>query len=722
MDMTSRKVIVSQRLPVVSGGPGKGLVRTAGGLSSSMAGIHDPAKSVWIGYPGVIEGDSDGTQELLLQQGYVPVEISPLEMADYYDGVSNGILWPLFHYLIHQLPFNTAGWRTYRAVNARFAEEVLKHYRPGDQIWVHDYHLMLVPGILRESLPEAQIGFFLHIPFPSSEIFRVLPWRDEVLRGMLGADLIGFHTLSYLRHFCSSLVRILGMEPQVDCVQHEERVVHLGAFPITIDVQAFAERARRPAVVEAASRLRAQQAESFLALGVDRLDYTKGIPRRLLAIERFFDTYPSYRGRLRFLQIAVPTRETAKSYAEFRSMVNELVGRINSKHGTVDSAPVHLLYRSVDPEELSALFVAANVMLVTPLRDGMNLVAKEFIASRVDGDGVLILSEFAGAAAQLGEAIVVNPYDIDGVAEAIFTSLEMDEAQRRARMGLLAARVAQTNARGWADSFLGALARVAHPGGSQRYDSAESIVQMLSLTGARRPLLFLDYDGTVVPLAARPGLAMPDAQLLPLLRALTRKHPGRVWIVSGRHRQDLEAWIPDAEIGLVAEHGLHVREAGTWVQTQDVDLTWKEKLRPIMAAVAERTPGSQIEEKGAAIVWHYRLADPEFGRVQAQELRLHLLESFSNMPVQIVDGKKCVEARAQGVNKGIAARAITDRIGCDLIIAAGDDRTDEDLFGSMPSAVTIKIGQGATSAKFRLRNPDALRSVLQTMVSEHPPL
>ncbi|MBL8019622.1 MAG: bifunctional alpha,alpha-trehalose-phosphate synthase (UDP-forming)/trehalose-phosphatase [Leptospirales bacterium] len=714
----SRVIIVSNRLPVaIPTDPTLPLTGSAGGLGTSMKGVHETGDSLWIGWSGLADVDlSKDRQEELTDLRYATVPISAEEIREYYDGISNSLIWPLFHYLIHQLPYDGQGWQTYRKINQRFANTIAAHYQSGNAVWIHDYHLTLVPGMLRELIPDAQIGFFLHIPFPSSEVFRAFPWREEMLQGLLGADLVGFHTFDYSRHFASSLVRILGAEPEVDRVVHEGRTVHFGAFPISIDVTGFAKRAASTSVQEMVQKMRSQQTERFLGLGIDRLDYTKGIPRRLLAVERFFDKYPDYRGQFRFLQIAVPTRETSAAYADFRSFVNELVGRINSKHGALNAAPVHLLYRSVDATELSALYLAADLMMVTPLRDGMNLVAKEFVASRIDGMGVLMLSEFAGAAAELGEAILVNPYDIESVADRIRDCLQMDEVERRGRMSLLARRIKQTDNRFWSRSFLSRLESIAQEP-RVPFCSPESIQGQIAKRESRKPMFLLDYDGTLIGIKDRPAMAAPDVDLVDLIRQLSERHADRFWIVSGRHRADLGEWFPDARVNMIAEHGLWVRHRGTWSKTVEVDASWTEKLRPILASFAERTPGSQIEEKSASIAWHYRMADPELGPAQAKELRLHLLESFSNLPVQILNGKMCVEIRVQGVNKGITARQIMDRFPHDCLIAAGDDQTDEDLFKTLPAdAVTIKIGNGMTGANFRMRTPAHLRTLLRFFV------
>ncbi len=399
-----RLLLVSNRLPVtVRAERGEvSVIRSAGGLATALRSPHENLDSLWIGWPGDLSrltpAQRHSVETELATLRAVPVHLSAAEVHRYYDGFSNGVLWPLFHYLVDKVNLDArADWEAYRAVNERFADIVAAHYRPGDQIWIHDYQLMLLPELLRQRLPDAKIGFFLHIPFPTADVFRILPWRDRLLRGLLGADIVGFHTALYGRHFVEAAAQVLGAETHGNTVLVDGRQVRVGTYPISIDVAAFEQLASDSRVQEEACSIRRKARGRKILLGIDRLDYTKGIPRRLLAIERFLEREPSLRGAVRFIQLAVPTREKVDAYADFRRVVNELVGRINGHYGTLDSVPIHYLHRSMSVEQVAAMYVAADVMLVTPLRDGMNLVAKEYISSRVENDGVLVLSEFAGA-------------------------------------------------------------------------------------------------------------------------------------------------------------------------------------------------------------------------------------------------------------------------------------------------------------------------------------
>src|SRR5687767_7355033 len=388
-----RVLIVANRLPVTVKAceGGVEVQRSAGGLATGLLRPHEQSGGLWIGWSGAPEGltaaQQSQLQEQLTAMRLVAVPLTADQVTRYYEGFSNGVLWPLFHYLLDQVPLHVRDWEPYAEVNERFADIVAQHYQPGDLIWVHDYQLLLLPGLLRQRLPEAKIGFFLHIPFPSEELFRTLPERDELLRGLLGADLVGFHTPAYLRHFAASLTQILGLNVDIDRVQLADREVRLGVFPMGIDVATFNDLAKDPGVQAEVQALRGDGTVR-LVVGVDRLDYTKGIPRRLLSFEKMLQDHPDLRERVRLVQVAVPSRTNVEAYQEFRALVDGLVGRINGDFGTPRWVPVHYIYRGLSEPELVALYRAADVMLVTPLRDGMNLVAKEFVASRTDGDGV----------------------------------------------------------------------------------------------------------------------------------------------------------------------------------------------------------------------------------------------------------------------------------------------------------------------------------------------
>lgn len=719
-------ILVSNRLPISvhRGSTGPEVRTSSGGLATGLRGLHEKGNGVWLGWNGLsgtldaaeLEQVAQKMRELRLES----VDIPPDELKRFYEDFSNGVLWPLLHYLVDRMPLYTQDFEVYKRVNERFADAVAAHAGPDDLIWVHDYHLMLLPAMLRKRLPTARIGFFLHIPFPSSEVFRILPWREEILRGMLGADLIGFHTFSYARHFTTSILRLLGLEPQIDQLAYEGRQVRIGSFPMGIDVAHFEGLGSSVAVGAEAASIREAAAGKKILLGVDRLDYTKGIPRRLLAVERLLEREPAWRGKLRLVQLSVPSRERVDEYQEFRQSVELLVGRINGAYGTVDDVPIHYLYRSVPPQQLVAMYRAADVMVVTPLRDGMNLVAKEFVASRTDGDGVLVLSELAGASSELGEALMVNPYDIDQLATVLEQALMMPEDERRHRMETLRARVSSRTVHEWASGFVENLAATTPKHRNVDLRGRPDRIDALARELATEPslLLLLDYDGTLVPLVRRPELASPDQPLLGLIRSLAVLPNTSVHVVSGRKREDIERFFGSLPIGLHAEHGLWSRLPNEqWRSNLQIDDAWKADIRPILEEYTARTPGAHIEEKTAGLVWHYRAADPQLGTLQAKELRPHLIELLAQQPVTVIPGSKVIEVRLAGVDKGLAVRAAMELSPKARVLAFGDDRTDEDMFAALPEGqISFALGAEPSKATHRLAHPDEVRTLLSALL------
>jgi trehalose 6-phosphate synthase/phosphatase len=720
---------VSNRLPVSVHLHGSEVdVRPSeGGLATGMRGVsHGELK--WIGWPGAAlktREQAEVVEKRLSELSLTPVNLSAGESQRFYEGISNGVIWPLFHYLLDRTPLLVRNWDSYVRANQHFCDAVVAEAREDDLIWIHDYHLMLLPQMLRARLPRARIGFFLHIPFPASEVFRTFPYRDAVLSGLLGADLLGFHSFDYVRHFADSLLGNLGLEMELDRVEVDGRSVQLGTFPMGIDAEAFARLGQSEDIVQATHRLRESHAVEKLLLGVDRLDYTKGLLRKVLAMERLLERSPKFRGRVRLLQIAVPSRERVDAYKNLRREMEELVGHVNGAHSTLQGAVVHYLYRSVSESELVAAYRAADAMLVTPLRDGMNLVAKEFVASRVDGDGVLVLSELAGAANELGEALIVNPYDVESMAEAFDRALSMDESERRTRMAALRQRVLSRPVQLWAETFLSTLEQAPRDLRQPVRFSGEQDLEGLvtSLTTARDVVFILDYDGTLVPLQRAPELARPDPALLELLLELARSKGVEAYIVSGRSRENLEYWLGELPLGLVGEHGLWWRRLGERDWHSDFDFSscsWKAVVRTVFDEYALRTPGALVEEKSAGLAWHYRNASPHLGAQRARELRSHLVQSLAQAPVSILTGRKVVEVRPQGVDKGAMTRQLLGGTFADrTLVAFGDDRTDEELFAALPEhAYTFCAGPGATRARYRLDGPKQVRQILSRFIAE----
>lgn len=725
-------ILVSNRLPVSVRRTEDSLqlVGSSGGLSRALQTVVAARPTVWVGWPGPVtpaEAENPDFQRQLDTRGLVPVTLDRDEVRGFYNGYCNEVLWPLFHYLGDRIPLRNDYWEIYRRVNQRFAEAVLEQYNDGDTIWVHDYHLLLLPGLIRRTLPRARIGFFLHTPFPSFEVFRVIPQRIELVKGVLGADLVGFHTASYLREFSRAVVHLLGAEVDGERVLDEGRSVALGVFPVGVDTDRFDRLVRTPSVQAEVKKLRTGN-ECRIAVAVDRLDYTKGIPRRLLAFETLLEQHPEWRGRVQLVQVAIPSRGRVREYRRLRSRVDRLVGRINGRFGTPHWNPVVYLYRTVSDDTLVGLYRAADVMLVTPVRDGLNLVCKEFIACREDEDGVLVLSEFAGAAAELAEAIHVNPYDIGGTASAYHQALTMGREERATRMRALRERTTASALESWTVKFLTRLVHARRANRGSLEPSAPEVVASAVAQLARAPNLelLLDYDGTLVPFAATPDLARPDDPLRSLLRALAARPGTTVHVVTGRCRATIEAWLGDLPLHIHAEHGYWSRIPGQpWEHHPVPRPAWHAPAHRILREFTRNTPGSLIEEKTAGLAWHYRMVDPAFGQRPANELRVHLSDLFSNLPVEILAGQKVVELRAHGIDKGIVAGRVLGRMKPDTVVAAfGDDVTDEDLFRALPDpALTFHVGARPSLAGYRLPDVASVRTLLRHLLigGESPP-
>ena len=717
----SKIIIVSNRLPVTVGASIK---KSSGGLVAALDGAIDQKKRLWIGWPGINTEkirDPEGLK-LLLREHYqcVPVFLGKQEINDYYHGFSNSCLWPALHYFPHYIHYTDAWWEAYVRVNRKFAEEVAAHAADGDEVWIHDYHLFLLPRMLKRLKPKLAVGFFLHTPFPSYEIFRCLPQRKELLEGLLGADLLGFHTYGYMRHFRSSAIRLLKTEYEIDRIMYGGRTCQIGVFPIGINAKSFINELETRRFEKRKEYFRSIYAGRKLVLGVERLDYTKGIIRRLEAIEKFLSG-PEERQDVTFLFISVPTRDEVKEYSDLLHNVQTRVGQINGQYSDIGYNPIHFIYKSIPFTDLCALYSIADVALLTPLIDGMNLVAKEYLACKTDSTGVLILSEFAGAAHDLCDAVIVNPYDIDDVAKSLRTALAMSESEKERRLSAMRDHVMTYDATHWAKSFLTTLSSIKPPTPQSRVRQKRMTLEdiVAKMKSVSRCGLFIDYDGTLREFEPLPQLAEPGKETLSLLKSLSRIDRLSTYIISGRKAEDLEKWLGDLDITLIAEHGFRLREPGHDWRTlkEGIDLSWMEKVHDIFTQYVSTTPGSFIERKSASIVWHYRRSEPEFGSWKAQQLSANLMEILANEPAVVQHGQLIVEVASDQIDKGEVLRRFLERERFDCVLCAGDDKTDETMFRlSDPRIISIKIGKGETHACHRLASPAELHDLLSKIV------
>ncbi len=730
MPDNSRLIVVSNRLPValVHDDSEWKTKRSTGGLATAMDPILKRAGGVWIGWSGTDEELPPEAVKLLNQeQSCIPVDLPADLLKKFYEGYANQALWPLFHSFTSRLEFDAESWEAYIEANRRFCSAVVREFRPGDRIWVHDYHLMLLPGMLRETLPDAAIGFFLHIPFPGSDIFSLLPRGEELLAGLLGADLIAFHTHVHLQHFRMSLRRLLSIESTVDRFEVPGRQVRLQALPIGIAPNDFLDYFDKPETHEHLAKLRAQYSGRKMIVAVDRLDYTKGLPHRLRTFRHLLNSNPDLIGKVVLLQVAVPSRENIESYQELRGEVHELISSINGEFGTPDWVPVVYIHRGIPKPELVAVYQFADVAWVAPLRDGMNLVAKEYVACRADGLGVLVLSSFAGAAAEMAEALLINPFDQERTSLTVVRALSMSEEEQRDRMSALHERVLRNDVFVWGDSFLALLDEAV----KLRREHAPESPPLLPLdqlakdyrTAARR-LLLLDYDGTLVPFANRPRDAAPDQELRTLLTQLTSDQANCVVVISGRTAADLEYWLGEVpRLGLAPEHGARWRLPGseTW-EGRSADTEWKDTVRPILQHFVDRTPGSFVEEKEFALVWHFRTIEAEFGDWLATELVAMLEGMLAETELRAYRGHKIVEVKPMWANKGALATELLSGYASDgFILGIGDDLTDEDLFARLPeNAWSIHVGGGVSKARYSLTDTRHVRQLLHQLIQGNP--
>jgi trehalose 6-phosphate synthase/phosphatase len=722
----NRLLIVSNRLPVtLVKKDGEFEVKaSAGGVATGLGSIHQASDSLWIGWCGLaqerIKGQEEEIRERLAERRCHGVFLSQYDIENYYFGFANKTIWPLFHYFPLYAVYSNNFWDSYIRANRAFCDEVVKVARKDDIIWVHDYHLMLLPRMLRERMPEATIGFFLHIPFASSEVFRLLPWRREIIDGLVGADLVGFHTYDYVRHFNESARRVAGYEHSLGYLTVEDRVVRVDAFPMGIDYKRFSGAGGMDGVADQVKQIRDQVGDAKVMLSIDRLDYTKGIPQRLEVFDLFLEKHPEYRGKVALILVAVPSRTGVEHYRLLKRRVDELVGRINGKYGTIGWVPVSYLFRSLPFEKLMALYKLADVALVTPLRDGMNLIAKEFVAAKTEGLGVLILSEMAGAARELGEALIVNPNNKDEIVEAIMKALTMPEEEQVERNRTLQHRLARYSIGGWVGDFMARLENVKRLQKERavRRLTGDARSKLLGhYAAARKRLILLDYDGTLVPFSDWPRKAVPGEETIPLVEALVGDEKNDVVIVSGRDKDTLEEWLGALDIGLVAEHGAWIKHrGGEWRMPGSLKSDWKSQVRPLLELYVDRTPGSFVEEKGFSLSWHYRKTDPGWGSLRARELRADLADLTANLAIGVLEGSKVIEVKDVGVNKGRAVLGWLEGGSYDFVLAAGDDWTDEEMFGALPeSAYTIKVGRGVSTARFNLESYRDVRSLLKQL-------
>lgn len=726
-----RLLIVSNRLPVALTHKNGDfhMEKSAGGL---VSGLSDYLESLgktesaldgylWLGWPGISVKEKH--QELVRKKvkstfNASPVFLSEKLMDKVYLGFCNKTIWPLFHYFPNYAVFEREFWDEYKRVNEIFRDELLKVIQPGDVIWIHDYHLMLLPELLREKVTNP-IGFFLHIPFPAYEIFRLLPdeSRRGLLNGLLGADLVGFHTHDYSQYFLRCVLRILGLEHHMGRIDMAGRVVKVDTFPMGVDFNKF----NKLIAPDPHPDLPAKDNKK-LVLSVDRLDYSKGIVNRLKGFELFLKENPQWHGKVYMSMVVVPSRTGVDSYQEIKRSLDELVGNINGTYGNLRWTPVIYQYTSLPHETLISLFRISDVALLTPLRDGMNLIAKEYVASRSNKKGVLILSEFTGASKELSESIIINPNSIDEIAESIKEALDIPEEEQILKNDAMQLRLRRYDVTKWASDFVDTLTdikTVSDNSSVKKLINKETVDKLVSdYNNASRKIIIVNYDGTLVPLTGNPKSARPTDELLELIRDIREKSAPDIVILSGRSREDLDKWLGNLPVNLTAEHGSWIKEhdSDKWTHLKPLSGEWKEDILPILEIYTDRLPGAQIKEKDYSVSWHYHKSDIEQASFIAKELTDHLITITANIDIQIFQGNRVLEISNSGINKGDLARHWLKSNNYDFILAIGAGWSDELLFQSLPGkAYSIKVGLSQTDAKYLIKEQEEVVTLLNLL-------
>ncbi|GLU21586.1 hypothetical protein SLE2022_377180 [Rubroshorea leprosula] len=736
-------------------------------------------------YVGSLKVDIDAAeqeevaQKLLEDFNCVPTFLPHDLLKKFYLGFCKQQLWPLFHYMLPMCPdhgdrFDRSLWQAYVGANKIFADKVMEVINPDDDyVWIHDYHLMVLPTFLRKRFNRVKLGFFLHSPFPSSEIFRTLPVRDEILRGLLNCDLIGFHTFDYARHFLSCCSRMLGLDYESKRghigLDYFGRMVYIKILPVGVHMGRLESVLNLPSTAAKIKEIQQQFEGKILILGVDDMDIFKGISLKLLAVEHLLKEHPGLHGKVVLVQIVNPARGSGKDVQEAKRETYLTAQKINEAYGSPNYKPVILIDRPVARYEKSAYYAVAECCIVNAVRDGMNLVPYKYIVCRqgtpcmdeavgVKADSprmsMLVVSEFIGCSPSLSGAIRVNPWDVDAVAEALNVAITMPDSEKKLRHEKHYRYVSTHDVAYWACSFsqdlerackdhyskrcwgigLGLGFRVLSLSPSFRRLATDHIVSAYKRTNRRA--IFLDYDGTVVPETSI--IKTPSPEVISILKTLCSDPKNTVFIVSGRGRDPLsEGLAPCETLGIAAEHGYFMRwnKAFEWeTSPMAADLEWKKIVEPVMRLYTEATDGSNIEIKESGLVWHHLDADPDFGSCQAKELLDHLENVLANEPAVVKRGQQIVEVKPQGVSKGLVAQKVLSTMvdsgkPPDFVMCIGDDRSDEDMFESILSTVSnpllpaapeifaCTVGQKPSKAKYYLDDPADVLKLLQGLAT-----
>ena len=703
-------IIISNRLPlkVVEEENEYKVVPSSGGLSTGLNSLETNMETHWIGWTGMYLDDLREQEKIdkqLADLNFHSVNLTPSQIENYYEGYSNSVIWPLSHYFFSNVRYNNDYWSVYKEVNALFCEKAMQIIEPSDIVWIQDYQLMLLPRMIRDRIPGVSIGYFHHIPFPSYELFRCLPERSDILNGLLGADLVAFHTHGYMRHFISAVYRVLKLDCNLDEIHLDDRIVDVDAFPMGINYDMYHNALLNPDIKKQADKLRGEFGNSKLILSVDRLDYSKGILMRLRCFEDFLANQPQYRGKVSLIMIVAPSRDNVDIYAKLKEDIDQKVGAINGKYATAGWQPINYFYRSFVFEEIAALYHISDICLVNPFRDGMNLVAKEYIATKRDGKGVLILSEMAGASIELSDALIVNPTNIKEIENALLQALEMPEEEQKATISNMQEIISSQHVGQWAKDFIDELVLVK----KKNKELQKKIIVQKNFNEikdayqkAEKRLIILDYDGTLVSFHRNPMKASPTIDVLDLLEKMCADSHNKMIISSGRDKQTLEDWLGHLPLDMAAEHGMFYKEHGIW-KSKVQKIEWDQEIIDIIKHTVKKTPRSKLEIKETALVFHYRDVDVWLADLRVTQLINALINPTSRQNLQIMKGNKIVEIKSGEFNKGSEALRLMNQSEYDFVMAIGVDTTDEEMFMALPdTAITIKVGDPSNAARYNI--------------------
>lgn len=732
--MESQKwIVVSNRLPFSYDSNKNKLVSSSGGLVTALKGIKSKSPIQWIGAiqnnipPSVVSQIKDINE---FQMRYTPIEVNEDLYNSYYNDFCNDVLWPLFHYETEMLKYTNEAWESYYQVNKLFADKILEVATENDLIWIHDFHLFLVSGLLKEANPKLKVGFFLHIPFPTSEIYRHLPVRNEILQSLVQADLIGFHDYSYLRHFTSSVYNVLGVTSSLLTISHNNHKTNLGVFPVSIDTQDFIDQAESDKTKESIKNFHLKDGNHIRILGIDRLDYSKGIELKFLAFKKLLTDFPEMRGKVKFFQVAIPSRTDVIEYKKLKENIDQLISEINGEFSTPNYIPIQYMFNTVPFNDLMALYRTSNVLFVGSKRDGMNLVSLEYIVTQdPKNPGVVVLSEFAGAISTLSHVLKINPWDISETSTTLYKAITMKKEERIKKHKTMYKYLKSYTANKWATFFMKELDEKVKNMKIQKTSNLtiqHNFIELSNKIRNKKIVLMIDYDGTLSPIVDDPNDAILSIETMSILDELKSKH--EVIIVTGRPVNFIKDRFPSDNFEIAAEHGgiFFSQNDKQWhtLVNSGKEIWYNEALQ-IMDDYSQRTPESFIEKKDYSLSWHYRKSPQSFATFQSRKLLCDLESGLANFPVNFIQGKKIIEVKSIEANKGVFANWYYDNIFSELsdkkcetiFIAIGDDRTDEDLFSAINKhGITIKVGEEDTSAMYRLNSQEEVNPFLKNLL------